>query len=182
MAMLAFAMILSACSSLPSQRAPNSAATPNEEYVLESGNRIRVVVFNETNLSGDFSIDPTGNIFLPLIGNIPSTGITAKTLAVRIEDTLTRANYMRDPKVSVEVQTFRPFYVLGEVKQPGEFPYTTGMTVLMAIARAGGYDYRAREGEVMLIRNVNGEQQEFRAIERTPLQPGDIIKVVQRYF
>jgi polysaccharide export outer membrane protein len=175
-------LALSACSNLPAKMAPLQVMTPGEGYVLEPGNRVRIGVFNENNLSGDFTIDPAGNIFLPLIGNIPASGVTAKVLAGRVEDTLTKNNYMRNPKVSVEVQTFRPFYVLGEVRQPGEFPYTTGITVLTAIARAGGYDYRAREGEVMLIRTIDGEQQEFRATERTLLQPGDVVKVVQRYF
>jgi polysaccharide export outer membrane protein len=82
--------------------------------------------------------------------------------------------------VAVEVQTFRPFYVLGEVHHPGEFPYVTGMTVLSAIAKAGGYDYRAWEGEVLLVREANGEQKEYRATERTPILPGDIIKILQR--
>ena len=89
---------------------------------------------------------------------------------------------MRDPKVAVEVQTFRPFYVLGEVRQPGEFPYMTGMTVLSAVARAGGYDYRAVEDEVELVRQVGDAQKEYRAVERTPILPGDIIKVHQRRF
>jgi polysaccharide export outer membrane protein len=80
------------------------------------------------------------------------------------------------------VQTFRPYYVLGEVRQPGEFPYTTGMTVLSAVARAGGYDYRARQGEVVLVRPVEDGQKEYRATERTPLLPGDIVKVLERRF
>jgi len=178
-----FSLLLSACGSgLPSEPAPVTAAGPGDEYVLEPGNHTRVTVFNESNLSGDFTVDTVGNIFLPLVGNVPASGVTAKGLARRIEDLLSRSNYLRDPKVSVEVLTFRPFYVMGEVRQPGEFSFTTGMTVLSGIARAGGYDYRARKEEVVLIRTVNGEQKEFRANERTPLQPGDIIKVVERYF
>lgn len=174
---------LSACSAnLPSTMAPSVAVGPNEGYTLESGNRIRVNVFNEPNLSGEFQVDPVGNVALPLIGNVSATGQTAKTLARRIEDVLNRASYLREPKVAVEVMTFRPFYVLGEVRQPGEFAYTSGMTVLGAIAKAGGYDYRARKGEVVLIRVVKGEGVEYRATERTPLEPGDIIKVVERYF
>lgn len=179
---LALGMMLTGCTNLPNELAPSQIAGPSEGYLLEPGNRVRIVVFNENNLSGDFSIDPAGNISLPLVGNIPSSGITAKTLAARIEQTLKKDSYLRDPKVSVEVQTFRPFYVLGEVRQPGEFPYSTGMTVLTAIARAGGYDYRAKEGEVLLIRTIDGQQREFRALERTPILPGDIIKVVQRYL
>ena len=121
-------------------------------------------------------------IALPLVGNIPASGITAKGLSKRIEDALKRDAYLTDPRVAVEVQTFRPFYVLGEVRQPGEFPYMTGMTVLSAIAKAGGYDYRARQGEVVLVRTFEGDQKEYRAIERTPILPGDIVKVLERRF
>lgn len=176
--------LLSACSgtSLPSEPAPMVAVNPAEGYVLEPGNRVRVVVFGEANLSGDFLIDPVGNVAMPLVGNIPASGVTARQLAQRIEKQLLAQSYMREPRVSVEVATFRPFYVLGEVRQPGEFPYTSGMTVLSAIARAGGYDYRARQGEVELARIVDGQQKEFRAVERTPILPGDIIRVPERRF
>ncbi|HEY0835739.1 MAG TPA: polysaccharide biosynthesis/export family protein [Azospirillum sp.] len=180
------ALLLAACSTTvgdyPSEAAPTAIMNPAEGYLLEPGNRVRVIVFNETNLSGDFTVDPVGNIALPLVGNIPASGVTAKALAKRIEDTLKRDAYMQNPSVAVEVQTFRPYYVLGEVRQPGEFPYTTGMTVLSAIARAGGYDYRARQGEVVLVRPVTDGQKEYRANERTPLLPGDIVKVLERRF
>lgn len=166
----------------PSEPAPAIAVNPTEGYLLEPGNRVRVIVFNESNLSGDFTVDPIGNIALPLVGNVPASGITAKALAKRIADMLKRDAYMQDPSVAVEVQTFRPFYVLGEVRQPGEFPYTTGLTVLSAIARAGGYDYRARQGDVVLVRLIGGDQKEYRATERTPILPGDIVKVLERRF
>ena len=139
-------------------------------------------MFSQDNLSGSFTLDATGAIALPLVGSVPARGITAAELASRVENTLRKNGYMRDPKVAVEVQTFRPFYVLGEVRQPGEFPYMTGMTVLSAVARAGGYDYRAVEDEVELVRQVGDAQKEYRAVERTPILPGDIIKVHQRRF
>ena len=157
-------------------------ASPAQGYVLEPGNQIRVTVFGQENLSGTFTVDAAGKIALPLAGSIPASGITAPALAGRVEAALRRDAYMRDPKVSVEVQTFRPFYVLGEVRSPGEFPYMTGMTVLSAIARAGGYDYRAREGEVELVRQVSDGQKAYLATERTPILPGDIVKVHQRRF
>jgi len=166
----------------PSEEAPAKIASPADGYLLEAGNRVRLIVFNQENLSGTFSLDAAGNISLPLLGNVPAAGITAATLSSRITAVLRREGYMQDPKVAVEVETFRPFYVLGEVRTPGEFPYTNGLTVLSAIARAGGYDYRAREGEVLLVRQVNGEQKEYRGIERTPILPGDIVKVQQRRF
>jgi protein involved in polysaccharide export with SLBB domain len=177
--------LLAGCGStanFPSDDAPSAIGNPADAYLLEPGNRVRLIVFGESNLSGDFTVDPVGNIALPLVGNVPASGVTAKVLAKRIEDVLKKDSYMQDPRVAVEVQTFRPFYVLGEVRQPGEFPYMSGMTVLSAVAKAGGYDYRAREGEVVLVRVVDGQQKEYKAIERTPILPGDIVKVLQRRF
>ncbi|HYE01530.1 MAG TPA: polysaccharide biosynthesis/export family protein [Alphaproteobacteria bacterium] len=178
-------LFLAACAggeSFPTVDAPMKVEGPAEGYRLEPGNRIRLTVFGESNLSGDFSLDPSGVLALPLVGNVPASGLDAATLAQRIGDLLKKNNYLQDPRVAVEVATFRPFYVLGEVREPGEFPYTSGMTVLSAVARAGGYDYRAREGEVVLVRVVNDEQVEYRAVERTPILPGDIIKVLERRF
>ncbi|HYH22613.1 MAG TPA: polysaccharide biosynthesis/export family protein [Azospirillum sp.] len=173
------------CSStpgFPTEDAPMKISSPTDGYLLEPGNRVRLTVFGESSLSGDFTLDPAGNVALPLVGNVPASGVTAKTLAKRIEDLLKKDAYLQDPKAAIEVQTFRPFYVLGEVRAPGEFPYTSGMTVLSAVARAGGYDYRAREGEVVLVRVVDGDQKDYRAVERTPILPGDIVRVLQRRF
>lgn len=166
----------------PTEDAPAKIGNPADAYLLEPGNRVRLLVYGENGLSGDFTVDPIGNISLPLIGNVAASGVTGKGLAKRIEEALRKDNYLQDPRVAVEVQTFRPFYVLGEVRTPGEFPYINGMTVLSAVAKAGGYDYRAREGEVLLVRVVDGEQKEYRAVERTPILPGDIVKVLQRRF
>lgn len=168
--------------SLPDLTAPMKIQNPIDSYLLEPGNRVRLTVFGENNLSGDFTLDPSGNIALPLIGSIPASGITSEVLARRIEDALRRSNFMQSPRAAVEIIQFRPFYVLGEVRQPGEFPYTTGMTVLSAVARAGGYDYRAKESEVILTRLIDGEQVDYRAVERTPILPGDIIRVLERRF
>lgn len=182
---LALATVLSGCTSglsLPDEMAPTSIVNPAEGYLLEPGNRIRVTVFGEDGLTGEYSVDPVGNVSFPLIGNVPGAGVTSAALAVRVQETLRAKGLMRDPRVNVEVVTFRPFYVLGEVRQPGEFPYTTGMTVLGGVARAGGYDYRAREGEVILVRVVNGERHQYRATELTPLLPGDIVRVLERKF
>jgi len=183
---LLVALALSACGStvgeFPSEQAPAIASNPLEGYLVEPGNRVRVIVFNEQSLSGDFTVDAVGNLSLPLVGNIPATGLTAKALAKRIEEYLKRDGFMQNPSVAAEVQTLRPFYVLGEVRQPGEFPYTQGMTVLSAVAKAGGYDYRARQGTVLLVREVDKVRKEYSADERTPLLPGDIVKVLERRF
>ncbi len=168
--------------SFPAEDAPAKISSPAEGYRLEPGNQVRVTVFGQENLSGTFALDAAGSIALPLVGTVPASGVTTTVLANRVETALRKNAYMQDPRVAVEVQTFRPFYVLGEVRQAGEFPYVTGMTVLSAIARAGGYDYRAIEGEVELVRQGDDGQKEYRAVERTPILPGDIIKVHQRRF
>jgi len=173
---------LSTVGVFPSEEAPMTTENPTETYVLEPGNRVRITVFNEANLSGDFTIDPVGNLSMPLVGNVPAAGLNARALVTRMEETLRRANLLQDPKVAVEIQTYRPFYVLGEVRKPDEYPFINGMTVLSAIAKAGGYDYRAREGEVELIRTIKGEQRRYKANERTPILPGDIVRVLERRF
>ncbi len=183
--LVATVTLLSACTggvSLPGNQAPATIANPAESYQLEPGNRIRVTVFNQQNLSGDFQLDPGGSITLPLIGSVLATGVTARGFAQRLEERMKRDGYLLDPRVTVDVLTFTPFYGMGEVRGPGEFPYSMGMTVLSAIARAGGYDYRGRQGDVILVRSVNGQQQEYRANERTPILPGDIIRVLERNF
>lgn len=180
---IAAALTLAGCAggaSLPAELAPMEPGNPSDGYLIEPGNRVRVIVFNEPSLSGDFAVDPSGNLAMTLVGNIPASGVGPKVLSQRIEALLKKDGYLQTPKVAVEVQSFRPFYVLGEVRAPGEFPYTNGMTVLSAVAKAGGYDYRAWEGEVLLVRVIDGKQKEFRAVERTPILPGDIIKVPQR--
>lgn len=186
LAMMLSSAGLSGCAStvgeFPSEMAPALVGNPTEGYRLEPGNRVRIIVFEEPSLSGDFTVDGIGNLAMPLAGNIPASGKTAKELALRIEDDLRRNALLLKPNVSVEIQTFRPFYVLGEVRQPGEFPYTTGLSVLSAIARAGGYDYRARQNEVVLVRTTGKEQKSYRATEFTPIAPGDIIKVLERRY
>lgn len=182
---LCLALVLPGCSgrmSMPSEKAPETSFDPGANYLLEPGNRVRINVFGENNLSGDFQIDAMGNVALPLIGNVPASGISADSFAKRIGDALQRSGYLREPRINVEIVTYRPYYILGEVRQPGEYPYTLGMTVLSAIAKAGGYDYRAREGTIVLIRTIDGQQREYLADERTPILPGDILRVPERFL
>lgn len=177
-------LFVSSCArhTIPDTPAPNMIGDFAKGYQLQRGDRVRLNVFNEANLSGEFTVDTSGKISLPLIGTVIADGATAATLQTRVEEVLVRSGYLHDPKISVEIVTYRPFYVLGEVKSPGEFPYTVGMSVLSAVARAGGYDYRAREGTVILSRMTDGVSVDYRADERTPIAPGDIIRVTERYF
>ena len=150
-------------------------------YKLGSGDRLRISVYNEEGISGEYEISGSGSISLKLIGSIAANGLTIEELARNIETKL-RDGYLKDPHVSIDVLNYRPFYVLGEVKQPGKYPYVNGMTVLNAIALSGGYTYRARENSVIIVRGNDRDQKERLVDENNTVLPGDVIRVPERYF
>lgn len=150
-------------------------------YVLGPGDGIRVVVFGENDLSGEFSIGTTGLLDLPLVGSVPAGGKTPGELSQTIAAALS-PNYLRDPRVSVEVIKYRPFFILGEVKAPGSYPYAAELSVRSAAALAGGYTYRAKTGHAYITRVVEGHESKQRVSPETPVLPGDIIEVPERFF
>ena len=159
--------------------APNA---PKESAIkLEAGDKLHVTVFGEEKLTGDYQIDTAGNLALPLAGTVKAAGQTApqleKTLEARFKGT-----YLRDPKVTVEVMTFRPFYVLGEVQKPGEYPYRAGLNVLSAIAIAGGATYRASTSEVLIQRAGTTSLTKFPQSPMITVMPGDLVRVPERFF
>ncbi len=149
------------------------------DYVLGSGDRVRVVVFGQNDLSGEFEIDGTGNISLPLIQGVKAAGLTLRQLERTITNKL-KPDFLKNPRVSLEVLNYRPFYIIGQVKSPGSYPYVAGMTVVNAIALAGGYTYRARERKVLITRSKDGKQRP--ANHSTQVLPGDVIEVPERFF
>jgi polysaccharide export outer membrane protein len=151
------------------------------EYRLGSGDKIRVTTFGEQSLTGEFQIGGTGKVPLPLVGEIDALGLTASEFATRVEAAL-KDGYLKDPKVSVEVLNYRPFYILGEVKNPGTYPYTNGLTVKNAVATAGGYTYRANEKKVYIRRADTEKEQAFPLTDSTPVAPGDTIRIDERLF
>ncbi|PCJ57412.1 MAG: polysaccharide biosynthesis protein [Rhodospirillaceae bacterium] len=151
------------------------------QYRLGSGDKIYVTVFGHKDLSGEFDIDGGGNVSFPLVGNILLGGLAIGDAEAAIRDTL-RPDYLLDPRVSVQVMNYRPFYILGEVKEPGSYPYVNGMTVMQAVALAGGYTYRAREDNMLIIRTGPEGKKEGPAREETTVFPGDIIKIPERFF
>ena len=184
--MLVTVSLLGGCAS-PTVAAPgtNPVATPaaavSDEYKLGVGDRVRVIVFNEESLSGEFQVSSSGKVAVPLIGEVPATGRTTTDLATDIQ-TGFAAGYLRDPKVSVEVLTYRPYFILGEVKSPAQYPYANGMTVTNAVATAGGFTPRAMKKKIYIRRS--GEDQE-KAYDLSPdlrVFPGDTIRVAERYF
>lgn len=158
---------------------PNPAADAATSYHLDAGDKIRITVFNETNLSGEFEIDGKGSLAYPLVGTIEAQGLTPRQLEQTLASRLNQG-YLRDPSVSVEVLSYRPFYILGEVRNPGSYPYVNDMSVLNAVALAGGYTYRARTGSAVIKRA--GSSTEEDVDPTTEVFPGDVITIKERYF
>ena len=158
---------------------PAPAQTDNG-YRLGAGDKIRVIVYGEEDLSGEFQVDGSGTIRLPLIGQVNAAGRTVRDFEGDVTAKLADG-YLRSPRVSVEVTNYRPFFILGEVNKPGEYPYVNGMNVVTAVALAGGYTYRADESDVYVRRNGQAEK-EVPADERTQILPGDIVRVTERFF
>jgi polysaccharide export outer membrane protein len=150
-------------------------------YRLGAGDKLRVTVFNETDLSGDFDVNDQGEIGLPLIGQVPVAG---KTLGEAQELVTEKygAKYLVNPRVSIDVLNYRPFFIIGEVKSPGSYAYQAGMTVLNAVALAGGYTPRAVKGTVTVKHANAATADEKEESEDSVVLPGDVIRVKERFF
>ncbi|WP_249780946.1 polysaccharide biosynthesis/export family protein [Bradyrhizobium sp. dw_78] len=158
------------------QQAPNAG-----NYVLGPNDRVRVKVYGEPDIAGEYEVDSTGQISVPLAGHVMASGLTTKQLERSIASTLAKG-IVRDPRVNVEVALYRPYYILGEVKKSGEYPYRLGLTVLDAVASAGGFTYRANENKVFLRRS-GGTAEEVHSLDSpVPVFPGDNIRIPERYF
>ncbi|KAB7739613.1 polysaccharide export protein [Parvibaculum sedimenti] len=153
----------------------------NEPYLLDSGDKLRVTVFGQTDLSGDFAIDGGGNIAIPLIPPVAARGLTTNELQAAIAASLGKT-LLRNPNVSVQVMEFRPFFILGEVQKAGQYPYVNGMTVQSAVAIAGGFSYRADQSTVHITRKRGDKLVEMDVDTDAPVRPGDTILVEERYF
>lgn len=163
---------------VPARSGPYVAEPP---YTLDSGDRLRIVVFGQQGLTSTYLVDAGGNIAMPLIGSVPARGKTPQQLGQEITAKL-RNGFMRDPNVSAEIVAYRPFFILGEVTTPGQYPYVAHMTVETAVAIAGGYTPRADKGDVTVSRVINGQTAKFVAPTTYPVQPGDTIRVKERWF
>jgi polysaccharide export outer membrane protein len=150
-------------------------------YQLDAGDRLRVQVFGQEGLTNSYIVDASGNVSITLIGSVPARGFTTAQLARAITDRL-RNGYIRNPHVSVEVEVYRPFFILGEVNAPGQYPYVPNMTVEAAVAVAGGFAPRAAKNDILLARNYNGEVMRSRVLPDFAMRPGDTITVRERWF
>ncbi len=153
----------------------------NAPYTLSSGDRIRVIVFGQDAISNSYAVGGTGHIALPLAGDVAVGGLTTVEAEHMIEGRL-RAGFLRDPHVSVEVEAFRPFFVLGEVTAPGQYPFVNGMTAQKAIAIAGGFTPRGYHNGVEITRNINGVPVTGTVPVTFPIRPGDTITADERFF
>lgn len=160
---------------------PILAIADDIDYRLATGDKVKLVVFGQEDLSGEFEINGSGFITLPLIKQVAAAGLTVGELEITVTEKL-RPDFLKNPKVTAEVLNYRPIYIIGEVKQPGSYPFASGMTVMKAVALAGGYSYRAREGKALITRSENKEEEPTPAIHSTAVRPGDVIEIPQRYF
>ncbi len=148
---------------------------------LQAGDKIKLTVFGEDKISGDYELDPSGYLSLPLAGTIPAAGLFKTELEQAISTKL-KSNYLRDPKVTVDVASYRPIYVLGEVQKPGEYAYRSGLNVLSAIAVAGGVTYRASNSRVLIQRFGESSLKEHALDAGVLIMPGDVVRLPERYF
>lgn len=180
LAVLAIAGISAGFSVRASAQTPPSAASA-ERYVLGPNDRIRLKVYGEPDITGEYEISSGGQVSIPLAGHIKAAGATTPQLERSIAAALAKG-IVRDPRVNVEIVQYRPYYILGEVKKSGEYPYRLGLTVMDAVASAGGFTYRANESKVYLRRSGAGVEETYALDAPVPVFPGDNIRIPERYF
>jgi polysaccharide export outer membrane protein len=161
--------------------APAAYSRANADYVLGAGDKLKLNVFDETDLSGDYTVDGSGYVRLPLIGQVRAAGYTAQQLEGAIGSALAQG-YLKSPRVSVEVSTYRPFYIIGAVNRPGEYPYVNHMNALNAIALAGGYTPTAVESVIYIRREGSNQEMRMGTDRSTQIYPGDVVRVNNTVF
>ena len=157
-----------------------AAQDVHQEYKLGPGDKLKITVFGEKELSGDVELDGAGNVSMPLIGKISAKKLSVPQLEAQIIEKLRK--YLKSPQITVEVMNYRPFYILGEIKKPGNYPYVSGISVLNAVAMAGGFTYRADKKDITVQRNSDEAVGEVKVTTETVVLPGDIITVKERFF
>ncbi|NEX94073.1 polysaccharide biosynthesis/export family protein [Caulobacter sp. 17J65-9] len=164
------------------KKPPEARVSPlSAEYQLGPADKMRVLVFDEPNLSGEFVVSGAGQVSYPLVGDVMAKGLTVTEFQGELQSRLA-AGYLRDPRVSVEVLAYRPFYILGEVNKPGQYPFTDELTVLNAVAGASGFTYRANTKRIFIRHAGSGAETEYSLTSTTPVLPGDTVRVAERFF
>lgn len=175
--LVSLSFVAAACSSNSGSLSPEAAVDPDAEYNLGVGDQLRVTVFGQEDLSGEFEVDSGGRITMPLVGDLRVVNSTVNDVEAMIVNVLS-PDYLQNPVVSVEVLTYRDFFIIGEVANPGPYAYVGKMTVITAVAMAGGFTYRAVEDEFIISR----DGQQFAGRKDSPVLPGDVIEVQERFF
>jgi|SRR5579883_289999 len=168
---------------VPASGQQNVTGTPDKVpgYRLGTGDKVRLQVFGEQELSGEYEVDDSGYMRLALVGQVQAAGLTIQEFEKKVKAAL-EDGYLVDPKISVEVINYRPFYIIGEVNKPGEYPYSSEMSILNAVAKAGGYTYRANQSDVYVRRNGATKEMAVPADQTTKIYPGDVIRIPERFF
>jgi protein involved in polysaccharide export with SLBB domain len=159
----------------------NLIAEPDVSYRLGAGDKLQINVFNQADLSGEYTLDGNGRFTMHLIGKVEAANLTPTELEILLVSKL-KPDYLVNPRVSVRMENFRPFYIMGEVNNAASYNYVDGMTYLNAVAIAGGYTYRGRKKHVYVIRGDDPERIELKLEVGEKVQPGDIIRVAERLF
>lgn len=170
-----------------SDRAAANAAPPIytsqavPDYPLGPGDKLRMITFGEESLTGTFVVGAKGQISLPLIGEVQAGGHTTREVTAEVTRLLADG-FLKEPRVSIEVTDYRPFYILGEVNKPGLYPYVNGLTVDAAVATAGGFTYRANTHKVFIKTEPGRLERKMPLSSDTPVHPGDTVRIAERYF
>ncbi len=164
---------------IPGDEPQSQESRTNVEYTLGAGDALRVIVFGEPELSDDFVVDGAGLISIPLLGQTQAAGKTVPEFESTLADTLRERDILRAPQVSVEVTNYRPYYILGEVNRPGEYDYTSGLTVFNAVATAQGFTYRANRRRILVTHADAASEVQYQLTPETRVLPGDTIRIVE---
>ena len=175
------AALLAGCTTTPRGVDSRFAEALTAAYTLDSGDQLRVIVFGQANLTNNYTVDDSGLISMPLIGPVHARGRTVHEVEGHVRSQLA-SRYLRDPKVTIEVETYRPFFVLGEVNNAGQFPYVRGMTGRTAAAVAGGFSPRARQNTMLVTRMIDGTLMTSEVPINHPVLPGDTVTIEERWF
>lgn len=151
------------------------------DYRFGIADKVRLTVYNEPTLSGEFTVGSNGMLSLPLVGDLAVRGKSTSEV-IKMVTTMLADGYLRDPRVSIDVLTYRPFFILGEVTKPGEYPYSNGLTVMNAVATASGFSYRASKKKVFIKRAGETVEKRYDLVPDLEVQPGDTIRIAERYF
>ncbi|WP_232495444.1 polysaccharide biosynthesis/export family protein [Novosphingobium kaempferiae] len=179
-ALLTSASLTASCTA--NSALPSLSLSANEvQYALGAGDKLRITVYGEEKLTGEYLVDGTGAIAFPLIGSVQAKGVTASALAERLTAALGKG-YLDNPSIAIEVLNFRPYYILGEVNKPGEYPFVDGLTVFSAVAKSEGFTYRADEGRVYIRHKDGTSESLYRLDGMTPVMPGDTVRILERRF